>query len=156
RRSRFSRASCGARRAPGWREPTRTSSTSMRSTKAATSRHGSSPSSLRLKCARRSGRCADRDRQQRSGIAMMRGDEMKRTAYAAFALLALIWGSNFIFVKWAAKEISPSQIVLLRVAFGFPPISFYALAKRALRWEHVRYAHHFVVMSLLATAVYYL
>jgi drug/metabolite transporter (DMT)-like permease len=46
--------------------------------------------------------------------------------------------------------------VLLRVAFGFPPIFLYALAKRSLRWEHVRYAHHFVVMSLLATAVYYL
>src|SRR6185295_7248968 len=30
------------------------------------------------------------------------------------------------------------------------------LAKRALRWEHIRYVHHFVVMSLLATAVYYL
>jgi drug/metabolite transporter (DMT)-like permease len=87
---------------------------------------------------------------------MMRGDAMKRAAYIAFALLGLIWGSNFIFVKWAAKDISPSQIVLLRVAFGFPPIFFYALAKRALRWEHVRHAHHFAVMSLLATAVYYL
>jgi hypothetical protein len=25
-----------------------------------------------------------------------------------------------------------------------------------LRWEHIRYVHHFVVMSLLATVVYYL
>jgi drug/metabolite transporter (DMT)-like permease len=33
---------------------------------------------------------------------------------------------------------------------------FFALAKRALRWEHIRYVQHFVVMSLLATAVYYL
>src|SRR5262249_16263722 len=130
--------------------------TLKRSTREATSRPGSSRSSLPPKSAQLSGHSADRNRQQRFGIAMMRGDEMRRTAYVAFALLGLIWGSNFIFVKWAATEISPSQIVLLRVAFGFPPIFLYALAKRALRWEHVRYAHHFAVMSLLATAVYYL
>jgi drug/metabolite transporter (DMT)-like permease len=81
---------------------------------------------------------------------------MKKAAYLAFALLGMIWGSNFIFMKWAAEEISPSQIVLLRVVFGFLPICFFALANRALRWEHVRYAHHFAVMSLLAAAVYYL
>ena len=80
---------------------------------------------------------------------------MKKTAYFAFALLGLIWGSNFVFMKWAAKEITPGQIVLLRVVFGFMPILVFALAQRALRWEHIRYAHHFAVMSLLATAVYY-
>jgi drug/metabolite transporter (DMT)-like permease len=83
------------------------------------------------------------------------GDEMKKTACIAFALLGVIWGSNFIFMKWSGEEISPSQIVLLRVAFGFLPIFLFALAKRALRWEHVRHVHHFVVMALLATAVYY-
>jgi drug/metabolite transporter (DMT)-like permease len=39
--------------------------------------------------------------------------------------------------------------------FGFVPIFLYALAKRALRWEHVRHIHHFAVMALLATAIYY-
>ena len=58
-------------------------------------------------------------------------------------------------MKWAAEYISPSQIVLLRLVFGFLPIFFFTLAKRALRWDHLRYVHHFVVMSLLATAVYY-
>jgi hypothetical protein len=57
-------------------------------------------------------------------------------------------------MKWAAEDISPSQIVLLRVVFGFFPIFFFALAKRALRWEHLRHVHHFVVVSLLATAIY--
>src|SRR4029077_16991871 len=69
---------------------------------------------------------------------------MKKSAYLAFALLGVIWGSNFIFMKWAVKEISPAQIVLLRVVFGFLPIFVFALAKRALRWEHIRYLHHFV------------
>jgi drug/metabolite transporter (DMT)-like permease len=64
---------------------------------------------------------------------------MKKVAYLAFALLGVIWGSNFIFMKWAAEEVSPSQIVLLRVAFGFLPI---ALAKKALRWEHLEGKTH--------------
>lgn len=80
---------------------------------------------------------------------------MKKAALVAFALLGMIWGSNFIFMKWAAEYISPSQIVLWRVVFGFLPIFSLALAKQSLRWEHLRYVHHFAVMSLLATAVYY-
>lgn len=80
---------------------------------------------------------------------------MKSAAYLAFALLGVIWGSNFIFMKWAAQLVSPSQIVLLRVAFGFVPIFLFALAKRALRLQHLRYVHHYVVMALLATAIYY-
>jgi drug/metabolite transporter (DMT)-like permease len=70
---------------------------------------------------------------------------MKKTALLAFACLGVIWGSNFIFMKWAADEITAEQIVLLRVAFGFLPVFFYALSQRALRQEHVRYAPYFVV-----------
>jgi drug/metabolite transporter (DMT)-like permease len=73
-------------------------------------------------------------------------------AYAAFILLGLIWGSNFIFVKWAAASIAPTQIVLLRVLFGFLPLLIFALATGSLGWRHFRHAHHFLVMSLLATA----
>ncbi|WP_263139837.1 DMT family transporter [Pseudomonas sp. RIT-PI-AD] len=81
---------------------------------------------------------------------------MKRTAYAAFLLLGVIWGSNFIFVKWAVSSITPGQIVLWRVIFGFLPVFGYALATRALRLAHLRYSHHFLAMALLATAIYYL
>jgi drug/metabolite transporter (DMT)-like permease len=76
-------------------------------------------------------------------------------AYGAFALLGLVWGSNFIFVKWAAVTINPMQIVLLRVVFGFVPLLAFALATRSLHWRDLRFIHHFLVMSLLATAVYY-
>jgi drug/metabolite transporter (DMT)-like permease len=76
-------------------------------------------------------------------------------AYGAFAALGLIWGTNFIFVKWAAVAISPAQIVLLRVLFGFLPLLVWALVTGALRWRDWRHAHHFLVMSLLATAFYY-
>lgn len=77
------------------------------------------------------------------------------TAYAAFGLLGLIWGSNFIFVKWAAVSISPEQIVLLRIIFGFIPLVVFALATRSLHWRDLRHLHHFTVMALLATAIYY-
>ena len=80
---------------------------------------------------------------------------MARSAYAAFAALGLIWGSNFIFMKWAAGLISPVQIVFLRVLFGFLPILLLALWRGALRKGDLRHWRHFVVMSVLATAFYY-
>ncbi|RWL44883.1 MAG: DMT family transporter [Mesorhizobium sp.] len=80
---------------------------------------------------------------------------MKKLAHLAFLMLGIIWGSNFIFVKWAAPYVSPGQIVLLRVMFGFVPVFIYALGKKALSWAHLKHAHHFVVMSLMATSVYY-
>lgn len=80
---------------------------------------------------------------------------MKNRVYGAFALLGLIWGSNFIFMKWASALISPGQIVLLRILCGFVPLLLFALARRSLKWRHLREAHHFAVMALLATAVYY-
>lgn len=42
-------------------------------------------------------------------------------AYIALAALGIIWGSNFIFMKWATDFISPAQTVFLRVLFGFFP-----------------------------------
>lgn len=80
---------------------------------------------------------------------------MKNIAYLAFAALGLIWGTTFIFTHWALATISPEQIVFLRVLFGFIPLLAYALLTGALRWRDLRQAHHFLVMSLLATALYY-
>jgi drug/metabolite transporter (DMT)-like permease len=76
-------------------------------------------------------------------------------AYLTFALLGLIWGSNFLFMKQASIWISPAQIVFLRVLFGFVPLLVFALATRVLKWRDLRHAHHFIVMSSLATTVYY-
>lgn len=72
-----------------------------------------------------------------------------------FISLGIIWGSNFIFMKWAAESISATQITLLRIAFGFLPLLVVALLTRSLRWTHLRYWYHFVIMALLATALYY-
>ncbi|MBB3004694.1 DMT family transporter [Paraburkholderia tropica] len=76
-------------------------------------------------------------------------------ASVAFGLLGFIWGTNFLFMRWASVLISPSQIVFLRVLFGFAPILVFALFRGALKWKQLRHVHHFFVMSLLATTVYY-
>jgi len=77
------------------------------------------------------------------------------SATAAFIALGLIWGSNFIFMKWASETLTAGQITLLRVLFGFLPVLLYAVVRGALDRRHLRYLHHFFVMSLLATSVYY-
>jgi len=80
---------------------------------------------------------------------------MNQPASFAFFALGLIWGSNFVFMKWATALISPAQVVLLRVLFGFLPILVLALARGVLRATDLRHWRHFAVMSILATAFYY-
>ncbi|WP_231498661.1 MULTISPECIES: DMT family transporter [Halomonas] len=77
------------------------------------------------------------------------------SAYLAFIALGVIWGSNFVFMKWASEWITSSQVALLRVGFGFLPILIVGLVTRSLHWSHLRHLHHFVVMALLATVIYY-
>ncbi len=84
-----------------------------------------------------------------------RAHPLLQPAGLAFAALGVIWGSNFIFMKWAADSVSAGQVTFLRVLFGFLPVLAYAAARRALSWRHARHLHHFVVMSVLATSLYY-
>lgn len=78
-----------------------------------------------------------------------------RLTYVVFALLGLFWGSNFIYMKWAAELITPAQITLLRVFFGFLPLAFVAWRKGVIHRDQVRCLPHFLVMAVLATAFYY-
>lgn len=88
---------------------------------------------------------------------MMSVQRIKRfnVYYTAYLALGIIWGTNFLFMKWAAVHITPSQIVFLRVAAGFIPVFVYALFKRQLKFSHLSYIHHFFVMSMLATVIYF-
>lgn len=73
----------------------------------------------------------------------------------AFISLGIIWGSNFIYMKWATEFISPLQIVFLRVFFGFIPVLIYSIYKGSIKLPHLKYSFHFFIMSLLGTTVYY-
>ncbi|MFG6094186.1 DMT family transporter [Leptothoe sp. ISB3NOV94-8A] len=75
--------------------------------------------------------------------------------YLAYLALGIIWGTNFLYMKWAAQLITPSQIVFLRVLFGFFPVLIYAILQQQIRRSHLKSAHHFLVMSLLATTLYF-
>lgn len=68
-------------------------------------------------------------------------------------LLALIWGSNFILMKMAVEFISPTQVLLIRVAFGFTPVFAYAFIKQEVKFKHVKHLHHFFVTSMFATVL---
>ena len=41
-----------------------------------------------------------------------------RRGYLALALLALIWGASFLFIKLAVRDMSPATVVLARAFFG--------------------------------------
>ncbi|NEQ52842.1 MAG: DMT family transporter, partial [Leptolyngbya sp. SIO3F4] len=75
--------------------------------------------------------------------------------YLAYLALGIIWGTNFLYMKWAAQIITPSQIVFLRVLFGFFPVLIYAVLQQQVRRSHLKSVHHFLVMSLLATTLYF-
>ena len=76
-------------------------------------------------------------------------------ALVAWVALGVIWGSNFIFMKWATEFITPSQVVLVRVAMGFVPVLIYALVKGQLQLVQLKHSLHFFAMACLAAAVYY-
>lgn len=44
---------------------------------------------------------------------------MKLKEWGSFALLALIWGSSFLWIKLAVREIGPFALVALRLMIGF-------------------------------------
>ena len=80
---------------------------------------------------------------------------MRNLATAAFVALGVIWGSNFIFIKWASETLTAGQITFLRAVCGFLPIFLYAVVRGALDRSHVRFLPHFLAMSVLATSLYY-
>lgn len=80
---------------------------------------------------------------------------MNRKTAIVFIFLGVIWGTNFLFMQMASRYIAPMQIVFLRVLFGFIPLLIAACWLKVLRRAHLRYLHHFVVMALLATVIYY-
>lgn len=81
---------------------------------------------------------------------------MQKNVYIVFGFLALVWGMTFLFNKAASSLITPEQIVVARVVMGFIPVFIVAMVRRKLHWSHLRYTHHFIVMSLLAASVYYI
>ena len=58
-------------------------------------------------------------------------------------------------MKLASDLISPLQIVLIRIIFGFVPIAIYAAFCKTLSLSHLRHIGHLFVLSLIGTIAYY-
>lgn len=80
---------------------------------------------------------------------------MINRAGLAWLLLGLIWGTNFVFIKWSTDAVTPMQVVLVRVVAGFLTVAVYALFTRQLELSHLRHSLHFIVMACLAAALYF-
>ena len=75
-------------------------------------------------------------------------------AWLAYAIVPLMWGAAFIYTKWMSDTVTPMQVTLIRVASGFLPVLLFALVTKSLRWQHLRYLPHFLVMSVFSNSLY--
>jgi drug/metabolite transporter (DMT)-like permease len=71
-------------------------------------------------------------------------------------LLALIWGSSFLWIKLALHGLSPVQLVLVRLAMGAAVLLLYCRARRIQLPRGVRRWMHLAAAAVVANSVPYL
>ena len=81
---------------------------------------------------------------------------MTRSALPRIGLLALIWGSAFLWIKLADRGFSPVEVTLARLALGAAVLFAIVLARREKIPRQGRLWVHIVVAALFANAVPYL
>ena len=80
---------------------------------------------------------------------------MSRSSLARLALLALLWGSGFLWIKLALRGFTPTQIVLVRLTLGALVLAPIALA-RGMRVPAGRMTWtHLFIAALVANAIPY-
>ncbi|GAB7041945.1 MULTISPECIES: DMT family transporter [Catenuloplanes] len=80
---------------------------------------------------------------------------MSRSSLARLALLALLWGSGFLWIKLALRGFSPVQIVLIRLALGAMVLAPIALARGMRIPTGLATWTHLFVAALVANAIPY-
>ena len=81
---------------------------------------------------------------------------MTRSALPRIGLLALIWGSAFLWIKLADRGFSPVEVTLARLALGAAVLFAIVLARREKIPHPGRLWAHIAVAALFANAVPYL
>jgi drug/metabolite transporter (DMT)-like permease len=81
---------------------------------------------------------------------------VKQSALARLALLALIWGSAFLWIKLAIRGFSPVEVTFARLALGAAVLFPIVLARREALPRSARMWTHITVAALFANAVPYL
>lgn len=82
-------------------------------------------------------------------------DKKNGTVLLVFIILAIIWGSNFIYTKIASPYLSALQLVLARTLFGLLPVGIFALFNKSLKFSHLKHWPHLLMMGILASSAYY-
>jgi drug/metabolite transporter (DMT)-like permease len=81
---------------------------------------------------------------------------MTRSALPRIALLALIWGSAFLWIKLADRSFPPVEITLARLALGAAVLYVIVIARREQIPRALGMWAHIAVAALFANAVPYL
>jgi drug/metabolite transporter (DMT)-like permease len=81
---------------------------------------------------------------------------MTRSALPRIGLLALIWGSAFLWIKLADRGFSPVEVTLARLALGAAVLFAVMLARREKVPRSAQLWAHIAVAALFANAVPYL
>jgi drug/metabolite transporter (DMT)-like permease len=71
----------------------------------------------------------------------------------SYLLLSAIWGTSFLFIKIADRQLSPLQVVLARVAFGTATVLVVLLARRARLPSGWRTWGHLALLALISNVV---
>ena len=79
-----------------------------------------------------------------------------RTAWTRIALLALIWGSAFLWIKYADRGFSPAEVTLARLATGAAVLFAVMLARRDKVPRSPRLWATIAIAALFANAAPYL
>ena len=81
---------------------------------------------------------------------------MNRAALPRIALLALIWGSAFLWIKLADRGFSPAEVTFARLAMGAAVLFAVMLARREKAPRSIRLWATIAIAALFANAVPYL
>lgn len=76
-------------------------------------------------------------------------------AYVALAAFGLIWGANFIFMKWCYRTDLAHADSVPTGSVRFSAAGRHGLASGGITRDQLRHLPHFVIMSVLATSFYY-
>src|SRR4051812_41856954 len=79
-------------------------------------------------------------------------------AYAALAIAGCLWGTGFLFGKWALTELSVGQLVLYRFIFasiGFAPVTWMSMRRAETRVDRRDYSVLFIA-ALIGVPVQFL
>jgi drug/metabolite transporter (DMT)-like permease len=81
---------------------------------------------------------------------------LTRTAAARIGLLALIWGSNFLWIKLSIRGLSPAEVTCTRLALGAAVLFTAAAFRRERLPRSPRLWAHILTAALFANAAPYL